>query len=123
MSQKRSNNVPNLVEKYRREFPTFEKRHIRRIIIVYSNGAFKNPSELKKLTRALKKSFELQPLPYVEPLSEQDVAVLMRLLRDLKAGTVSLTQTEPLENKIRLVVGTHPIDVRTSRFFEAEKLG
>jgi hypothetical protein len=94
MSQKRSNSVPNLVEKYRRNYPAFEKRHIRRMIIVYSNGAFKNPSELKKLTRALKKSFKLQPCVPTLPISEQDEQVLKGFLRDLKEKKVKLVAIE-----------------------------
>jgi hypothetical protein len=58
MSQKRDKTVPQLVEKYRREFPELEKRFIRRLIIAEHKELFTIDSEVRKLTRYLEKSFK-----------------------------------------------------------------
>jgi len=63
MSQKRNKTVPQLVEKYRREFPALEKRFIRRLILaehkeLFNKSLNKNDdSEVRKLSRYLEKAF------------------------------------------------------------------
>ena len=58
MSSKRDKNVSQLVEKYKREFPTLEKKFIRRLIKSENKELFdNNPSEVRKLSRYLEKAF------------------------------------------------------------------
>jgi len=56
MSVNKEKDVRQLVEKYRRQFPTLERPFIRRLI--RSENKIENPSELKKLDRYLAKAFK-----------------------------------------------------------------
>lgn len=57
MSPKQNRIVPQLVEKYRREFPELEKRFIRKLILAEHKELFQNDSEVRKLTRYLEQAF------------------------------------------------------------------
>jgi len=70
MSPKRDKTVPQLVEKYRREYPYLERPLLRKLMRLENPQLFRdNPSNLKKLDRYLRKAFEKE-----EP-SSQDKSV------------------------------------------------
>jgi len=56
MSLTHKKDVPKLVKKYREELPNIDRDLLRRLIRVENN--ITNPSELKKLDRCLKKTFQ-----------------------------------------------------------------
>lgn len=59
MSLKNKKDVPQLVKKYKQELPQLDRDLLRRLIRVENPTLFlKNPSNLKKLDRYLKKAFE-----------------------------------------------------------------
>jgi len=59
MSPKRDKTVPQLVEKFRREYPHLERSLLRKLIRLENPHLFKNnPSNLKTLDRHLKKAFK-----------------------------------------------------------------
>lgn len=90
MSPKRDKTVPELVEKYRRVFPSLESRYLRRLIRAEHPELFKNnsswASNLRKLSRYLKKAFETNKPTlgekacsgYIQPkLSEKERELLL----------------------------------------------
>jgi hypothetical protein len=81
MSPKRDKNVQTLVEKYRRNFPGLESRFLRRLIRSENKGLFSNPSQLKQLTRCLKKSYA-QPVQGKTESSSVDVSAEGRAQSD-----------------------------------------
>lgn len=70
MSVNKEKDVSKLVEKYRCDFPTLERRFLRKLI--RSENKIENPSELKKLDRYLKKAFKNEGKPSTENPSQQD---------------------------------------------------
>lgn len=69
MSLPSRRNVSKIVEKYRREFPDLERPLLRRLI--RAENKIVNPSELRKLSRYLKKAYEVQPQPKRRELKPQ----------------------------------------------------
>ncbi|MGA2680884.1 MAG: hypothetical protein ABSF44_03685 [Candidatus Bathyarchaeia archaeon] len=64
MSLKKDKSVPQLVQKYKHQFPDLERDLLRRLIRVENPNLFlDNSSNLKKLDRYLKKAFENAPKP------------------------------------------------------------
>lgn len=81
LSPKRRKDVSQLVEKYRRQFPTLERPLLRKLIRLENPEVFKNnPSNLKTLDRHLGKAFKNEPaqlkeLQKAEGLTREDLAL------------------------------------------------
>jgi len=58
MSLKSRDTVPEIVENYRKQFPTLERPLLRRLIRSENKELFGNPSNLKQLDRHLRKAFK-----------------------------------------------------------------
>jgi len=73
MSPKRDKTVSQLVEKYKQDFPGLESRFLRRLIRSEHKEIFQNPSNVRKLTRELKKAFKnvVEPSIAEKPSSEK----------------------------------------------------
>jgi len=57
MSPKRDKTVLQLVEKYRRAYPSFERPILRKLIRLENKEIFQSDSNLKKLDRCLRRAF------------------------------------------------------------------
>jgi glucan phosphorylase len=103
MSVNKERDVRQLVEKYRRQFPTLERPFIRRLI--RSENKIENPSELKKLDRYLAKAFKNEArFPAQEkPLTERPI--VRRLSPD---QWQALMREVNLQTYLRLVAEFNP---------------
>jgi hypothetical protein len=91
MSLKKDKSVPELVEKYRRQYPTYERPELRAFIRTMNPDLFQGkPSNLKKLDRYLRKEFKIHPQGKFVEVRPEDGEILMKLFRDLKKNKIDL---------------------------------
>jgi hypothetical protein len=103
MSPKRDKTVPELVEKYRNQFPNAEKRFIRKLIIAEHKELFpENGANIRKLTRYLKKSFNTERRLREEKAEAQEKLSKVETQLSKIKDEVKIRQNELEEKKKRL---------------------
>jgi hypothetical protein len=109
--------VPQLVEKYKTKYPGLDRDLLRKLIRLENPGLFlKNPSNLKKLDRYLRKAFEHQSSK--QPLPKASDDLLEKTLLKIRRKQHTTTFEEVASN-----IGIPPSNIETSIYKLVQKHG